>query len=327
MLKDRYGGPLTTTSQTARDAFVEAVDRFLGAIDGVEQCFRAAIDADEAFAMARIGLARMHMVCGRGDEARSELEAARARLSGVSGREAAQIDIMGDMIEGRTAQAYRRVRAHVADHPRDILLAQTCTSVFGLIGFSGQPGREAEQLAYTTMLAPHYGDDWWFLCQHAFAQMEAGQTGPAAANIERSIELKPDSAHSAHVRAHLHYENGETGDGFGYIQDYWTGYPETAYLHCHISWHVALWALERGDIGQMWEVFESHVSPDRSPAPPLNILTDSVAILFRALLAGVDVPKGRWSQVSDYAARRFPDPGLAFADVHAAIAHALAGQE
>lgn len=326
MLTDRYGSPLTTTSPKARDAYVAGVDRFLAASDGVEQAFDEAIAADDGFAMARIGLARMHQLCGRGADARAELALARERLTGASDREAAQIDILGDLIEGRAAQGYGRVRAHVADHPRDILLAQTCTSVFGLIGFSGQPGREAEQLAYTTTLAPHYGDDWWFLCQHAFAQMEAGQTGPAAQNIERALELKPDSAHSAHVRAHLYYENGETDAGFSYVQGFWAQYPQTAYLHCHLSWHVALWALERGDVDQMWRVFEACVSPDRTPAPPLNILTDSVAILFRASLAGVNVPRARWQQASDYAERKFPGPGLAFADVHAALAHAMAGQ-
>jgi hypothetical protein len=57
-------------------------------------------------------------------------------------------------------------------------------------------GREAEQLAYTTGLAPHYGDDWWFLCQHAFAQMEVGQLELARRNIDRSLELNPTPAHA-----------------------------------------------------------------------------------------------------------------------------------
>lgn len=326
MLADRYGSPLTTVSQTARDAYVEGIDRFLGAIDGVEEAFRSAIAADDGFALPHIGLARFLTTVGRGAEARSELAAARELSANASPREARQIDIIGDLIEGRTAQAYQRIRAHVADHPRDILLAQTCTSVFGLIGFSGQRGREAEQLAYTTMLQPHYGDDWWFLCQHAFAQMETGQTGPAARSIERALEIRPDSAHSAHVRAHLYYETGETEAGYAYLRDFWADYPTSAYLHCHVSWHVALWALEAGDTQGMWDIFDASVSPDRPPAPPLNILTDSVAILYRASLAGEPVPQPRWQQLSDYATRLFPAPGLAFADFHAALAHAIAGE-
>ena len=37
------------------------------------------------------------------------------------------------------------------------------------------------------------------------------------------------------------------------------------------------------------------------------------------------MPAERWKQVSDSAARLFPNPGIAFADVHAALAHAMAG--
>lgn len=66
-------------------------------------------------------------------------------------------------------------------------------------------------------------------------------------------------------------------------------------------------------------------SPDRPPAPPLNVLTDSVAIVHRAFLAGEQIPQERWQQPSDYAVQFFPSPGLAFADVHAALAHAMAG--
>ena len=156
--------------------------------------------------------------------------------------------------------------------------------------------------------------------------MEAGQTGLAEPNIERALELNPGSAHSAHVRAHLYYENGETKAGFSYLREFWSQYPDSAYLHCHMSWHIAVWALETGDTELMWKTFDSFVSPDRTPAPPLNILTDSVALLFRAQVADIEVAGSRWRQLSDYAVQVFPCQGLAFADVHAALAHAMAGE-
>ena len=37
------------------------------------------------------------------------------------------------------------------------------------------------------------------------------------------------------------------------------------------------------------------------------------------------VPPARWQQVSAYASEYFPTTGLSFADVHAALAHAMAG--
>jgi len=139
--------------------------------------------------------------------------------------------------------------------------AQTCTSVFGLIGFSGMPGREAEQLAYTTTLAPHYGNDWWFLSQHAFAQMEVGQLELARRNIDRSLELNATPAHSVHVKTHLHYECGETQAGLSYLTTYQARLDRTAQLHCHVSWHVGLWALDTGDLDTMWRVIEQDIAP------------------------------------------------------------------
>ena len=55
------------------------------------------------------------------------------------------------------------------------------------------------------------------------------------------------------------------------------------------------------------------------------MLTDSVALLFRAEIAGVEVPIQRWKSLSAYASTNFAKTGLGFADMHAAIAHAKAG--
>ena len=77
MLKDRYGSPITTTSKDARDAYVEGIDRFIGAMDGVDDAYRTAIAADENFAMAHLGLARYFVTTGRGADAKAELAIAR----------------------------------------------------------------------------------------------------------------------------------------------------------------------------------------------------------------------------------------------------------
>ena len=55
------------------------------------------------------------------------------------------------------------------------------------------------------------------------------------------------------------------------------------------------------------------------------MLTDSVALLFRAEIAGVEVPIHRWRSLSAYASTKFAKTGLGFADMHAAIAHIRAG--
>lgn len=325
MLQDRYGNSLSTANAEARDAYVEGVDRFLGANHGAENAFMRATEADDGFALAHAALARTRQVLAKEPLAAEAMAAARARTGGVSTREAGHVAVLGHLIDGNGAAAYKAIGAHLLDHPRDAMIVQPCTGVFGLIGFSGQPGREAEQLAFTAALTPHYGDDWWFLGQHAFSQVEAGQTGPATASIERSLAGNPRNANGSHIRAHIYYEAGETEAGYAYIADWRQAYDKQAPLHCHISWHIALWALEQGDVDTTWRTFDTDIAPGAAWGPPINVVSDSAALLYRAELAGVDVPAERWRAVSDYAARFFPKPGIAFADMHAALAHAMAG--
>jgi hypothetical protein len=229
------------------------------------------------------------------------------------------------LTSGKVPTAYKAMRAHLIDYPRDAMLAHISTGVFGLIGFSGQPGREAELLAYTTSLAPYYGDDWWYLSQQAFSLEETGQTARAAEMIEQSLAINPRNANGAHIKSHVHYENGETKAGAAYLEDWLGEYDRSALLHGHLSWHVALWALEQGDADRMWQMVDESVTPDVALGMPINILTDTASILYRAELLGEKVAPERWAKISAYAEEVFPKTGLAFIDVHAAIAHAMAG--
>jgi len=264
MLEDRYGNSLSTKSSAARDAYVDGVDRYLAAEQGTVQAFEAAIALDEQFALAHVGLARACQITGDAASASAAMEAARTHAGSLTEREGNHIAALGLLIDGKSAAAYKAIRAHLETCPRDVMAAQTCTGVFGLIGFSGLPGREAEQLAFTSGLVSSYADDWWFLAQHAFAQVEAGQTGPATDTIERSLAGNPRNANGAHIRAHIYYEAGETEEGISYVSDWLPDYAKGGTLHCHISWHVALWALECGDIETMWNVIDTDVAPGKA---------------------------------------------------------------
>jgi tetratricopeptide (TPR) repeat protein len=325
MQKDQYGNPLTTSSATARDAYVLGLERNLGGTPGAEEAFQEAVAQDENFALAHLAIARNRQVEGRGVSGREPLANAKACAEGVSLREQGHMAIISSLLVGDSAGAYEKAQNHLREFPRDVMIAQACLGVFSLIGFSGQPGRESENLALSSMLAPHYGDDWWFLSTHAFAQMEAGQLGPAASSIERSLAGNPRNANAAHHRAHLHYEMGETSAGLSYLKDWIADYDRQGVMHCHLSWHIALWALAEGDVDTMWQIADSAIDPKASSGPALNIVTDMPALLFRAELAGVEVAPTRWQAISQYASERFAKPRLAFADFHAALAHAMAG--
>ena len=324
-LTDGYGNTVSTTKADARDHYDRGVQIFLGADYGATDAFAAAVASDPGFALGHAGHARALMMEGRMPEAKAALARAQALDSSSDDRERSHVAAFTSLLGGNPQQARQIIQSHVRDHPRDAMAAQLCTNVFGLIGFSGEVGREAELLAFTEMLLPHYQDDWWMMSMHALSLCETGQIGASQSLMEKSLALNPRNANGSHFRAHAQYEAGEIAEGRRYLSDWIEDYDKRAVLHGHLSWHCALWALHDGDAEAMWVAVDTHIWPGASDSLPINVLTDSAAILYRAELAGVTVTPARWKELSAYAARFFPETSQSFADVHAALCHAMAG--
>jgi hypothetical protein len=325
MLQDRYGNDLSTSSPAARDAYLAGVDSLMAATPGMDTAFEAAVTADEGFALGHISLARARQLLGRGHEAKAPLARARELAAAATPREQSQIAIFEKILTGQGAAALEAIHEHLKSWPRDAMALAPATSVFGLIGFSGKVGREVDQLAILAPLEKHYGDDWWYRTQLAFAQIELGMFDGGLRNIEAAIAGFPRSAHAAHIRTHLFYELGEREAGLAYLTDWMKDYAREGLLHCHISWHVALWSMESGRREQAWRVYDEALRPGGAWGPQINVLTDCAAFLARAEMAGEPRQPERWREVSDYATQWFPRTGLGFVDMHTALAYAMAG--
>jgi hypothetical protein len=326
MLEDRYGNSLTTNSPAARDAYVIAVDRLLSGDAGIVAAFEEAAAADEGFALAHIGLARTLQVQGRGGEVKAPFERGLALAAGTTPREQSHIAIFQQILTGRGGAAIQAILEPLKTWPRDAMVLAPITGVFGLIGFSGKAGREAEQLAVLEPFASAYGDDWWFRMVLAFAQIELHEYDRGLRNIEASLRSFGRNAHAAHIRAHLFYELGEREAGLAYLNDWSRGFSPEAQMHCHVTWHRALWSLETGRRERAWEIYNTMLKPGAAWGPPLNVLTDCASFLLRAEMAGEAVDPGLWGEIADFAGRWFPNSGMTFADIHSALAFAMAGR-
>ena len=323
--EDRYGNALSTSSGTAHDAYVVGVDKLLSGGWGIDEAFREAIAADQDFALAHIALARSLQVLGRGNEAKAPLERALALAPATTAREQSHIAIFAKILRGQGAEAISMIAEHMKHWPRDAMVLAPATGVFGLIGFSGKSGREVEQLALLEPLATHYGDDWWFRTVLAFAEIELNKHDSGFKNIEAALRSFPRNAHAAHIKAHLFYEKGECEDGLAYLDQWNATYPREGQLHCHISWHLALWSLETGRRDQAWKIYREALHPGGSWGPQINVLTDCASFLARAEMAGEPRSLELWKEISQYAAKWFPNSGIIFADMHSALAFAMAG--
>ncbi|WP_245605432.1 hypothetical protein [Roseicyclus elongatus] len=164
------------------------------------------------------------------------------------------------------------------------------------------------------------------MSMHALSLCEVGRLDEALTLMDRSLALNDSNANGAHFKAHTLSETGEAEAGRSFLDRWIAGYDRRAVLHGHLSWHRALWALDRGDFAAMWDTLDTAIKPGASRSLPINILTDTSALLWRAEIAGAVVAPDRWHDISAYAARFFPEPGQSFVDMHAALAHAMAGE-
>ncbi|MDA9673646.1 tetratricopeptide repeat protein [Paracoccaceae bacterium] len=327
MLTDFYGNQLTTSTGLARDSYDIGLRAFLSANYGAQEAFSQAIEADPNFALAYLGLFRAFMSSGQVADAKAVLGKAKNLLEGVTDREKSHFLCCELIFLGEVKKARAEVHKHVLMWPRDAMVAQINTSVFGLIGFSGELGREIDLLEYTERLLPHYGDDWWMLSMHAISLCETGQTIKSMQLMEKALNLNPRNANAAHFFAHILYEENEVSAGRDYLAAWIPNYDRRSLLHGHLSWHQALWALHDGDETEMWEVVDASVSQEKGSSLPINALTDTASFYYRAEIAGYTVSSERWAILSKYAAEKFPNMGHSFADIHAALAHAMAGNK
>ena len=325
MLTDRYGLPLSTSSTAARDAYVAGVDCLLSAAHGDLAHLARAVEADPDFALAHVALARARFLMADVPGARQAAARARELAGKTTPREQSHVDALCLALEGKPVDSFTATRAHLASHPRDAMVASPATGVFGLIGFSGRQGREPEQVEFLEVLKPHLADDWWFQGVYAFALEEHGRLDEARDLIERSMAANPKNAHGAHIKAHVLYEMGEDRAALDYLDSWLPTYPREGLMHCHISWHVALFALMLGDTERAWQVYAAQVHPGGAWGPALNVATDAPAFLWRAELAGHARKSALWDEVHAYGQKSFPKPGIAFVDVHRALASVAAG--
>jgi hypothetical protein len=325
MIRDRYGLSLSTSSAVAAQAYVEGVDRFLAAQAAPEECFDQAVAADPGFALAHIGRARSLQLSGRG--ALAQAAAARARELGapLDRRERQQVEALGLAVSGQGARALALIREHLAEFPRDVMALGAANGIYGLIGFSGRQDRNEAMLALLESVAPVYGDDWWFLGAHGFARTEALGWKAGAPLIERSLTLAPRNAHAAHAWAHVCYEKGDDRAGTAFVTDWLPEYPKTGSLHCHLSWHRAVFELGQGRPDAVLALYDADIRPGASRCAPFSTLVDAASLLWRRELAGAPRGPEAWSAVAEHARASFPAIGISFADVHCAVALAAAG--
>ncbi len=325
MLTDRFELVLSTASAAARDAYVEGCDQALTFYPGAAEAYDRAVAADPRFALAYAGKAQVLLRQGDAAAARAALEAANGVAAGLSEREASHLGFFGLVLAGQTAAAIAAAYAHLTAWPRDALVVASAGNPNGLIGGSGRVGQKHQIAELMDSLAPHYGDDFWFLSYHAMALSEDGQLAAARAMIERSVTLNANNAHGAHGFAHVCYESGDLETARSYLSTWLATYPREGFFYGHLSWHLSLCEIQAGNWERALRVYRDAIALDRHSGGPQQKMSDGAAFLWRSELAGQPRDAAAWSRLYDYANSALPRPGNGLADLHVILAQAVMG--
>ena len=323
---DRYGLPLSTSSEAAAAAYRDGVDLMFSAWPGAAEALDAAIAADPDFALAHIARARHHFIYADVEAAQARVAQARELVArNGTAREKSHVEVLALGMEGQSPKSLSLALAHVDEWPRDAMIFVLPMGAFGLFAFSGMADHDQARVDLAERLARYYGDDWFFLVNLGWAHTENGNVGHGRALTERGFEARRANGHAVHALAHAMFEDGSGDDADALISQWLPTYDRSGLMHGHISWHQALVALEQDDAVRALAIYAERVQPKVTTAPPLNSVTDSVSLVWRLQAYGHVVPKDIWDDVAAHAERSFPKAGVPFADMHMALVAAATG--
>ena len=311
---DQYGLEFTTDSTEAADAYVDGLDLFLrNRIDAAPRLSRA-LELDPRFAMARAALAFLLQLQEDATTPVAQILLAAQHATHATRRERQFIDALRRAMAGDVPTASDMISAHLDEYPRDVLMLREHLL---LQNFGGDVRRKEAIAAELSGLAPHFGDDPWFLGVYSFALSETGDVIAAGRMATAGLAAHPDHSVLAHSVAHTQFERGDDASARDFLDGWLADYGDTVVSAGHMAWHLALAHLALSEPDRAVALFRHQ----KDAGPALGFAReDAISLLWRLQLRGVDV-SNEWSELLE----RPPSGGPRRAFELAHLAFALAG--
>jgi len=226
-------------------------------------------------------------------------------------RERSHVNAIADHIAGDSSSLIR----HNEAYPRDALILN---SIVPTIAFAGAVEVAEQAWGIVERCIPAYGDDWWFTGLLAFIRQEQLRFDDAMSLSVASLAQEPAAGHSAHARAHAHYETGDHAAGVAWMDEWVAGDGARTESLSHFNWHAALHELSLGNTDSVRRRYETQLQPERLLG--CRGLVDTGSLLYRwALTPGAsDVPDIHG--VTDHAGRDMLEhPPSPFVAMHSAV--------
>ncbi|MDF2232036.1 tetratricopeptide repeat protein [Albimonas sp. CAU 1670] len=330
MQHDAAGLPLSLDDAEAARLWDGVVAAFLAHSAATPALLAEALARAPGFALGHAAQGLFLSLLGRReldpaiDAALAAARSAEAQ-GGADARERGFVDALGEMRAGRMFAAAARLEGIVATHPGDALAAKLAQAIRFMLGDAAGMRALADR-----MVQPHagFGGDHphrgYVLGQRAFALEETGDYAEAEGEGRAGLELAPDDAWGLHAVAHVMDMTGRAEAGVR-----WLAGKSRHWAHCnnfggHVWWHLALFHLDRGNLGAALALYDRRVRPQ--PTDDYRDIANAASLLLRLELEGGDVGE-RWEELGALCAARTEDGCVVFADLHYLLALNRTGRE
>jgi hypothetical protein len=307
---DPYGYELTT-SPAAAAAYSRGLLDVLRLRSGALPALASSVAHDPTFALGHAALALLGFELCAEVDVQARLRDASLHAGRATERERSHVHAVVRHIGGDP----RPLVKHLATYPRDALLL---SSAVPTIAFAGVTEVPEEAWAIVERAIPAYGEDWWFAGLLAFVRQEQGRFDEAMSLSCASLAVEPGAGHSAHARAHAHYETGDHAAGLAWMDGWVTSEGRSIDSISHFAWHAALHELSLGDLDAVRRRYDGQLRPEHGLG--CRALVDTGSLLFRWALTpdASDVPG--LEQVAALAGRDVLErPGTPFLAMHSAV--------
>jgi hypothetical protein len=249
------------------------------------------------------------------------LRRAEARSNELGGREAEwlrALKLWHDRDFDAAATAFENITGR---WPRDLLAVKAAEFLYYILG---QQASGPRFLAHLERLAEFHPGDPDFLAMHAFAHELCGHAGEAREKAEHALSIEPCVPWAQHALEHVLLWEGSPDEGVDRLESWLSTWDRAGrVIHCHNAWHVAIMHLDRLNEHRAFAVFDTHVwglSPDMVVEQ-----LDAIAFLWRAEMAGWEVPVERFRAIADHVRPFAETLFMPFVSAHYAYALARSG--
>lgn len=321
MSHDDYDLRTSSSDPAAAAAFAEAVHGLGAHRPTVAPAIARTLAADPDHVGAHVVRGFANLILAREElqspaaAAAADARRALAARDGGTADERILVAALDAAVAGRFGAAAAALDEGFAERPAAFLPFKINHALRFMTGdAAGMLATSERMLADWTSSNPAAG---FLLGCHAFALEEHGEYEAAEHYGRRAVALQPEDAWGLHAVGHVFEMRGEPDKGIAWLEAGRPHWSRCNNFSFHMSWHLALLRLERGEHDVVLALYDTEVRPTQTD--DFRDMANAVSLLWRLDRSGVEVGE-RWADLADIARRRRTDSTLVFALLHTLVA-------